>query len=266
MVNHSGYLSIPLVAFGNNYPITTATPTLCGAMAFDDVGRTNYINTSSEYNKLFRCYGGVHIFEYAPLTSNFSAPLNVLNGITDAAFKSWNGNHRVATNEGWFYIDKVQKAKLYWFEETFVLGEITEKHPVGSGISVLPEDLLNLNTTRWGVMNTIQLNLDRIEKLHKRNIFNSVVEQYHDSAEQHLLESRKIREEGDLNLARAHELFGYTLGIRAYRPLKGIINDLVSSVLILLILTIPFAFALERLLIGATNIYRQLAWVMVFFV
>ncbi len=81
------------------------------------------------------------------------------------------------------------------------------------------------------------------------------------------MEARNIRENnGDLNLARANEIFGYTLGIRAYRPLKTTNDDLVYSVLILLILTIPFAFALERLLIGATNIYRQLAWVLVFFI
>ena len=44
------------------------------------------------------------------------------------------------------------------------------------------------------------------------------------------------------------------------------IDDLVKSVLILMLLTIPFAFALERLLVGATNIYKQMAWILVFFV
>jgi len=92
------------------------------------------------------------------------------------------------------------------------------------------------------------------------------VESYQDTAEQHMAASLVQRAKGNLNKARAHEIFGYTLAIRAYRPLKNMINDLVSSVLVLLILTIPFAFALERLIIGATNVYKQLAWVMVFFV
>ena len=81
-----------------------------------------------------------------------------------------------------------------------------------------------------------------------------------------MIEAQNSREAGNLNLARAHEIFGYTLGIRAYRPLKSTIGDLVSSVLILLILTIPFAFSLERLLIGSTNIYKQLTCVMIFFI
>ncbi len=185
MINHSGYVSMPLVVFGNHWPVYRAITSLCGAMHFDETGRTDYINTKAEYNKLFRCYGGSHIFEYSPLTSNFCSPLNVLNGVTDSPFKNWNGYHRVATNEGWFYVDKKEKAKLYWFQETFVLGDMDEDHPVGSGIPVSAEDLLNLNTTRWGMQSTIHLNLGRIENLHNRNIFNSVVEQYHDMAEQY---------------------------------------------------------------------------------
>src|SRR5437868_12879755 len=35
-------------------------------------------------------------------------------------------------------------------------------------------------------------------------------------------------------------------------------NDVIQAVIFLLILTIPFAFSLERLLIGSPNIYRQI--------
>ena len=42
-------------------------------------------------------------------------------------------------------------------------------------------------------------------------------------------------------------------------------DDLIKAVLILLGLCVPFAFALERLLVGSTSIYRQVAWFTVFF-
>jgi ABC-type lipoprotein release transport system permease subunit len=43
------------------------------------------------------------------------------------------------------------------------------------------------------------------------------------------------------------------------------LDDLVFAVLILLGLSVPFAFALERVLVGATTIYRQIYWCVIFF-
>jgi hypothetical protein len=63
---------------------------------------------------------------------------------------------------------------------------------------------------------------------------------------------------GDLEAAAA-------LDRRVYTPLVGVMNDLVTAVVLLLLLAIPFAFALERLLIGTPHIYRQIAWFGVFF-
>jgi len=74
---------MPLVAIGNQWNITTPNQVVAGSIGFDEVGRVNMISTSASYNKLFRCFGGTHVFEYAPLTSNYCAPLNVLNGLTD---------------------------------------------------------------------------------------------------------------------------------------------------------------------------------------
>lgn len=53
---------------------------------------------------------------------------------------------------------------------------------------------------------------------------------------------------------------------RMYGPLVSVMNDLVTAVVFLLLLTIPFAFAMERLLIGTPHIYRRIGWFAVFFV
>ena len=51
-----------------------------------------------------------------------------------------------------------------------------------------------------------------------------------------------------------------------YTPLVSVMNDLVTAVVLLLLLAMPFAYALERLLIGTPHIYRQIGWFAVFFV
>ena len=51
-----------------------------------------------------------------------------------------------------------------------------------------------------------------------------------------------------------------------YNTVRRSLDDLVQAVLILLALAIPFAFALERLIIGSTNIYRQISWFCGFFI
>lgn len=52
---------------------------------------------------------------------------------------------------------------------------------------------------------------------------------------------------------------------RVYAPLIEVMNDLVTAVVLLLLLAIPFAFSLERLLIGTPHIYRQIGWFTVLF-
>ena len=56
-----------------------------------------------------------------------------------------------------------------------------------------------------------------------------------------------------------------SLARKAYPPLVGVMNDLVTAVVLLLLLAIPFAYALERLFIGTPHIYRQILWFAGFF-
>ncbi|MCJ7543019.1 MAG: M28 family peptidase [Phycisphaerae bacterium] len=50
-----------------------------------------------------------------------------------------------------------------------------------------------------------------------------------------------------------------------YIPLIDVMNDLVTAVVLLLLLAMPFAYALERLVIGSPHIYRQIGWFALFF-
>ena len=53
---------------------------------------------------------------------------------------------------------------------------------------------------------------------------------------------------------------------QVYEPLVGVMNDLVTAVVLLLLLAMPFAYALERLLVGTPHIYRQIGWFAMMFV
>ena len=55
------------------------------------------------------------------------------------------------------------------------------------------------------------------------------------------------------------------LSRRGYPFLVAVMNDLVTAVVLLLLLAMPFAYALERLLIGTPHIYRQIGWFTFFF-
>lgn len=47
---------------------------------------------------------------------------------------------------------------------------------------------------------------------------------------------------------------------RVYRAVRDMGDDVVRGAIFLLLLCVPFAFCMERLLIASTNVYRQLGW------
>ena len=107
-----------------------------------------------------------------------------------------------------------------------------------------------------------RLNEARMDVLRKRGIVNTSVEELHGRAEDLLLEAH-----GKTSVSEREALAGSAL--LAERPVyeltRATLNDLVRAVLVLLALCVPFAFALERLLIGASSIYKQIIWFAGFF-
>ena len=67
------------------------------------------------------------------------------------------------------------------------------------------------------------------------------------------------KRQGDLQASAA-------VSRRVYQPLLKVLNDLVVAVVFLMLLAMPFAYAMERLIIGTPHIYRQIGYVTIFFV
>lgn len=81
------------------------------------------------------------------------------------------------------------------------------------------------------------------------------MEEYHRQASKWLEEGKSAEEAAALE-ALLHR--SVQLSHRLYEPLREAMNDLVRSIVLLLLLAVPFSFAMERLLFCATSVYRRL--------
>jgi len=155
------------------------------------------------------------------------------------------------------------RVKLFNQEGMAVLGNSPPADPVvGEGVPVEPfvhypsveltaGDLLTLNEGRLTILRNNRILEDSIESLHleARNLLEKA--ESDDGAD-------VAKEVGTAAAAAAYDR-------RAYTPLHSVLNDLVVAVVLLLLLSIPFAYSIERLLIGTPHIYRQIGWFVVFF-
>ena len=107
-----------------------------------------------------------------------------------------------------------------------------------------------------------RINETRLDTLRTRGVFNTSVEELHQRAEDLLNDANKATSVASAESLAASAFFAEQ---PVYNTVRTSLDDLVHAVLILLALAIPFAFALERLLIGSTNIYRQISWFCGFF-
>jgi ABC-type antimicrobial peptide transport system permease subunit len=265
-INQEGYTFMPLVTMNGSWDGRVAPGNLGGIAFNKETGRVNYYSSPANPQRLFYCYGGAYSFLFAP--SNYAqvgGPALMKGKNNGSYFNSISGT-ALNPGDGILYVDKNMLTKInIW--DTLILGPNNKKSKgEGIGVSVEPEKLLNMNTIRESAKSYLELNNFRLSKLHKKNIFNDSIESLQDKAEIHIKEAEKAREGGKVEYARAHETFAQTLAFKAYAPLKQLIDDMVTGVLILLLLCIPFSFALERLLLGCTSIYKQLAGFAGFFI
>ena len=140
----------------------------------------------------------------------------------------------------WYGEEQVSAVKL------FGLGTIValSSDPIASTARRSASDLWDLNESRMAV-------------LRSRAIMNNSIEELHGRAEDMRLDAEQTPA-----VARSEALAAASfLAEKAvYTRVRSTLDDLVHAVLVLLGLAVPFAFALERLLVGAVNVYKQIGW------
>jgi hypothetical protein len=168
-----------------------------------------------------------------------------------------------------FVEEKVDSVKVFGLRSAVGLDnsgadlDAGEMHAaLGRGFT-FDENWLDLRTSFQGAGDLWRINESRLALLRSKDLLNSSLEELHGRVDDLYQASLDTEEalRGEASAASA-----LLSAQPVYESSRAIMDDLVAAVLILLALCIPFAFSLERLLIGATLIYKQMSWFAAFFI
>ena len=208
-------------------------------------------------------------------------PVKVLDGETNGtlfAEKSYFQTYDGVVS--WFCERKVKSVKLFGLQSCVALvngpegvlapppepgaGEEEAGHPeTGTGLSMLEPPPQPPQSARLAGADLWRLNEARMALLRRRSLAESSLEELHGRAEDLLLAASKTNSAAEAEALATSAFLGQR---KVYTKVRGTLDDLVHAVLILLALSVPFAFALERLLVGSTSVYRQIGYFAGFFV
>ena len=142
------------------------------------------------------------------------------------------------------------------FGRRLILTNADEANPEGvgfeSGIGAIPltsyqvaKDMWHLDEARIGALRSVGVNNTRLDDFHRES--GRLLD---------LAEAARQALQWDRFIKYARAAWGYES--RAYPDATGTANDVVKGVLFYMVLVIPFAYALERLLFGFANIYKRI--------
>ncbi len=257
MINKAGYVFIPNASHTNN------PNNAIGAFGFDQSGALDRFPVTDRRDRLFYGFGGALMTPYNP--TNYGMPSSspkILNAKNNSSFRNFKAY--AAPGVSCAYFDKPYDFK-YLSDGLSLLGA-EESRPLGYGCSFDRLEILSTNAVAQSAHDLCVLNQSRLDILRRKNIVNDSIETIHADAVEHLEAAIEARKMLDTPRASAHESFAAALSTRASKPLRDISNDMVQAVVVLLIISIPFAFFLERLVFGFTSIYRQVSGFAGFFV
>ena len=143
------------------------------------------------------------------------------------------------------------------FGRRLILTNADEQHPEGigfdSGIGAIPLTSYQVARDMW------HLDEARIDALKSVGVSNSRLDDFHLEAGRllDLAETARQNLQWDRFIKHARAAWGYES--RAYPDATGTANDVVKGVLFYMVLVIPFAYALERLVFGFANVYKRIA-------
>ncbi|MBD3390582.1 MAG: FtsX-like permease family protein [Chitinivibrionales bacterium] len=223
----------------------------------DSLGRVTAITNKKTTGNLlgvsmFPCRGYCLGMPLNALTDN----TKVLRASSNAPFRQDKSLEDAYDGIVFFYVHRhvaMDRVKVFQPIGAVFLGA-SKANPYGQGFplstfasppyvdKITAEDLWRLNETRLGI-------------LRDKGVVNVDLEVLHGRAKQTLERAQRSRrvQQRQASLGQSAELSRLV-----YNPVRMVMDDLISAVVILLLLAIPFAFALERLLICSTTIYGRL--------
>jgi len=254
------------------------------AVLFDGLGRAEAMSstdtllhrrTDSIATSLF--LGSGYAVAHTGVIPSRPELLQLLRGRSDAAPRQ---NRALTAQLGahtFFFLPpelSAEPVKLFQPYGPVLLGQASEDQSAGSGIDparlATPPHITPVSASDlWG------LNEMRLDRLRSRSIKRSDLEALHAAARGAMPAAMQTEVGGDrpgdggglLAAREAKAQASAALSWRTWGPIRGAMDDLVTAVVVLLLLTIPFAFAMERLLIGAASIYGRIGgFVLIFLI
>ncbi len=237
---------------------------------FDDAGRVTAISTQKTLTRGMTAAARVELFlgegySLAAMPGQRAATdlFKILRAASDSPLPSARSLVGQNGNFSFFYISRqdinigVDRVKIFQPEGP-VLVNASKTAPAGTGIELTvlaaqpplaeptASDLWSINEMRLNMLRTRGVTSEDLELLHRRA--HRAMQQAQAAGDDTLTSSvRKARLVQSAALSRA-----------VYKPLRQSMDDLVHAIVVLLLLAIPFAFAVERLLFCATSIYGRL--------
>lgn len=215
-----------------------------------------------------RCRNGAVFLPPQPWARDHGGVRSILDAADNAAVDKKKAFVRLSDGVAYWYCDRrIERVKLFSLENIVALNtgsvgdEATSADPNGIGFPIGAEGE-PISTALRSALDLWRLNESRLAVLRSRDIVDSSLSELHGRAQDLLWaaqdESSSLRAE-----ALAASAFFSSQPI--YTRIRAMLDDLVFAVLILLGLSVPFAFAMERLVIGSATFPRQIAWVGVIF-
>jgi hypothetical protein len=184
--------------------------------------------------------------------------LKLLHASSESPFRVNRSLYGQLKEHGFAYISDQfahQRLKLFQPMGVTVLGKPTGRNPMGMGIE--PSDLqAGVAISRRTAEDIWRLNEQRLDQLRARGVTSADLEILHSRARRAMEQAEALPNTAE---REASYLRSAALSHHVYLPLRQAMDDLVRAIVILLLLAIPFAFALERLSVCATTIYGKIA-------
>lgn len=199
-----------------------------------------------------------HVLAFPWMSEPAGDQIKVNQAISDAPYRDSRQlrGHAKQSLLGFFYAPQIARSarvKAY-HKEGMVMLNVTDQEPIGVGY-LLGDFVRPSNVNAISARDIWQLNEQRLRVMRSRGITEADLETLHGKAN---LALERADKSSDMLQKHAALAESYARSQRLHPRLRGAMNDLVRAIVILLLLAIPFSFALERLLVGATSIYGRL--------
>ncbi|MBT3296792.1 MAG: FtsX-like permease family protein [Verrucomicrobia bacterium] len=267
-----------LYELGPLYGLSAAWRTRGFAAVFDERGAIQSVTDATSFENVryrlnvFRCMAGYTILPPQQRSNRTSSDaVKIMSSRADAVLDKKKSFSKMTDGVLCWYMDERRKGvKMFGIRNVVGLnsGPVSDHRRAdeenGSGRGFAAEtDWPAQDLTRQSAADLWRLNDARVEVLRHKDILDSSLSELHGRAEDLLIASES---ENSPLRRNALATSAFWSSRTAYNKALGVLDDIVMAVLILLGLSVPFSFALERVIIGGTTIYKQLSWFVVFFV